>query len=93
MIYCKIIHTPLINSYTVLYDLQQFKKIQLEVDILRSLSHKNIVQYLGTSINETRVYIFMEYITGGSLQSILKRYQYIIGILMYIISTLLVYCC
>ncbi|XP_011403599.2 PREDICTED: mitogen-activated protein kinase kinase kinase 19-like [Amphimedon queenslandica] len=54
--------------------LVQFKKIQLEVDILRSLSHKNIVQYLGTSINETIVYIFMEYITGGSLQSILKRF-------------------
>lgn len=59
--------------YMCLYT-QQFDKIQLEVDILRSLSHRNIVSYLGAAMNNITVYIFMEYISGGSLQSILKRY-------------------
>ena len=45
----------------------------MEVEILRSLRHKNIVSYLGTSMQQGTVYIFMEFISGGSLQSILKR--------------------
>jgi len=45
----------------------------VEVGILRSLRHKNIVSYLGTSMQQGTVYIFMEFISGGSLQSILKR--------------------
>ena len=45
----------------------------MEVDILRSLRHKNIVSYLGTSMHGSVVYIFMDFISGGSLQSILKR--------------------
>lgn len=55
------------------HSLQQYEKIQVEVEILRSLRHKNIVSYLGTSMQQSMVYIFMEYISGGSLQSILKR--------------------
>ena len=53
--------------------LQQFSKLQLEVDILRSLSHKNIVKYWGADIHMATVFIFMEFIAGGSLQSIIKR--------------------
>lgn len=41
--------------------------------ILRSLKHRNIVSYLGTSMHLATVYIFMQYISGGSLQSIIKR--------------------
>ena len=46
----------------------------MEVGILRSLYHKNIVGYLGACMNDGMVYIFMEYISGGSIQNILKRY-------------------
>ena len=53
--------------------LQQYEKLRIEVEILRSLRHKNVVSYLGTSMDEGLVYIFMEFISGGSLQSILKR--------------------
>ena len=38
------------------------------------MKHRNIVSYLGTSMDMATVYIFMQYISGGSLQSILKRY-------------------
>lgn len=36
------------------------------------------MSYLGAAMDKTIVYIFMEYISGGSLQSILKRYIYIL---------------
>ena len=60
-------------SHDSLYFMQQFAKLQLEVDILRSLCHRNIVKYWGADIHMATVYIFMEFIAGGSLQSILKR--------------------
>ena len=60
--------------------MQQFEKIKLEVDILRSMNHRNIVHYLGTAMDNSTIYIFMEYISGGSLQSILKRYTISCGI-------------
>lgn len=53
---------------------QQYNKLQLEVDILRSLDHRNIVSYLGTSMEAGAVYIFMEYISGGSIQSLVRRF-------------------
>lgn len=52
---------------------QQYEKLKLEVEILRSVRHRNVVSYLGTSMDEDHVYIFMELIPGGSLLSILKR--------------------
>lgn len=52
----------------------QYDKIQVEVEILRSLRHKNIVSYLGTSMHQSTIYIFMEFISGGSLMSILRRF-------------------
>ena len=56
---------------------QQYSKIQMEVEILRSLRHRNIVSYLGTSLQEGLVFIFMDYISGGSLHSILKRWAHV----------------
>lgn len=68
-----IIYCTTRNSYYLFFFLQQFSKLQLEVDILRSLCHRNIVKYWGADIHMATVYIFMEFIAGGSLQSILKR--------------------
>lgn len=59
--------------FDVFFFLQQYEKIQAEVSILRSLKHRNVVSYLGTSMHLATVYIFMQYISGGSLQSIIKR--------------------
>lgn len=63
--------------------LQQYNKLQLEVDILRSLDHRNIVSYLGTSMECGAVYIFMEYIAGGSIQSLVRRLVYCTKLLEY----------
>jgi hypothetical protein len=52
----------------------QYEKLRLEVEILRSVRHRNVVRYLGTSMDDGHVYIFMDLIPGGSLLSILKRF-------------------
>ena len=47
--------------------------LQKEIEILRSLRHENIVRYLGTSIEENMLNIFLEYVPGGSLYSLLQK--------------------
>jgi len=44
-----------------------------EMEVLKDLDHENIVQYLGFSQNEETANIFLEYVSGGSIESCLKR--------------------
>ncbi|KAG0039980.1 hypothetical protein BGZ83_002684, partial [Gryganskiella cystojenkinii] len=44
-----------------------------EMEVLKDLDHENIVQYLGFAQNEETVNIFLEYVSGGSIESCLKR--------------------
>ncbi|XP_073401628.1 mitogen-activated protein kinase kinase kinase 19 [Dendrobates tinctorius] len=53
---------------------KEYKKLQEEVDLLKTLKHINIVGYLGTSFDDTVVTIFMEYVPGGSISSILRHF-------------------
>ena len=47
-----------------------------EIKLLRELSHKNIVRYVQTDVGEegTSIDIVMEYISGGSLKTLVKKY-------------------
>ncbi len=45
-----------------------------EVAVYQKLDHENIVQYLGAKQEEDNVYIYMEYMPGGSISSMLKQY-------------------
>eukprot|EP01130_Rhizamoeba_saxonica_P015194 TRINITY_DN6774_c0_g1_i3.p1 TRINITY_DN6774_c0_g1~~TRINITY_DN6774_c0_g1_i3.p1 ORF type:complete len:439 (-),score=98.31 TRINITY_DN6774_c0_g1_i3:259-1575(-) len=45
-----------------------------EISVLRELSHKNIVSYLGSSIENNSFNIFLEYINGGSIASLIQRF-------------------
>jgi len=47
---------------------------QTEVDLYRTLEHENIVKYIGAALTEEKVLIYMEYMPGGSLSSMLKQY-------------------
>lgn len=48
-------------------------KLKKEIALLKNLKHKNVVQYLDSCIkNESEVNIFMEFMPGGSLSSLLK---------------------
>lgn len=45
-----------------------------EIDTMQHLDHVNIVQYLGCERKETSISIFLEYISGGSIGSCLRRH-------------------
>ena len=48
-----------------------------EIRLMQSLSHPNIVAYLGSTVimAERKLLIFMEFASGGSLMSVLERYR------------------
>lgn len=45
-----------------------------EISLLRELRHPNIVQYLGSNSDEEHLNIFLEYVAGGSVASMLVNY-------------------
>ncbi|XP_062621332.1 uncharacterized protein LOC134282921 [Saccostrea cucullata] len=55
---------------------REYEKVQEEVELLKLLNHRNIVGYLGTSLEEEEsvVSIFMQFVPGGSIASILARF-------------------
>ena len=57
-------------------DSKEIQSMQLEIDLMKSLDHPNIVKYLGTEMGDTDnlLYIFTEWVPGGSLQSLLKKF-------------------
>lgn len=48
--------------------------LDLEIDTMKDLDHVNIVQYLGCERKETSISIFLEYISGGSVGSCLRKH-------------------
>lgn len=48
--------------------------VQLEVDILQSLKHPNIVAFLGVQQEEQLVNLFLEFVSGGSLAANLSQF-------------------
>ncbi|XP_051003258.1 mitogen-activated protein kinase kinase kinase 19 [Acomys russatus] len=53
---------------------KEYRKLQEEVDLLKALKHVNIVAYIGTCLEEDTVSIFMEFVPGGSISSIINRF-------------------
>ncbi|XP_026708426.1 mitogen-activated protein kinase kinase kinase 19 isoform X2 [Athene cunicularia] len=53
---------------------KEYQKFHEEVDLLKTLKHVNIVTYLGTSLEDNILSIFMEFVPGGSISSILNRF-------------------
>lgn len=51
-------------------------QLNREISILKELSHRNIVRYLNTEAKPdgSAVDIFLEYVPGGSLRSLLKKF-------------------
>lgn len=45
-----------------------------EIDTMKDLDHENIVQYLGCERKEASISIFLEYISGGSVGSCLRKH-------------------
>lgn len=50
------------------------EKLEGELNICKSLRHKNIVSYLGHDYDGDTLYIHLEYVSGGSVASLLKEF-------------------
>ncbi|KAJ1460277.1 kinase-like domain-containing protein, partial [Pelagophyceae sp. CCMP2097] len=48
--------------------------LENEVSMMRGLHHPNIVRYIGFDSTDTALAIFLEYVSGGSLRSLLDRF-------------------
>uniref|UniRef100_A0A8C3BEG6 Mitogen-activated protein kinase kinase kinase 19 n=1 Tax=Cairina moschata TaxID=8855 RepID=A0A8C3BEG6_CAIMO len=53
---------------------KEYQKLHEEVDLLKTLKHVNIVTYLGTCLEDNVLSIFMEFVPGGSISSIIHRF-------------------
>ncbi|KAM2669169.1 hypothetical protein EV2_020671 [Malus domestica] len=50
-------------------------QLEQEISLLSQFEHDNIVQYLGTDKDETKLYIFLELVTKGSLANLYQKYH------------------
>ncbi|KAM3742259.1 hypothetical protein ACB098_07G057200 [Castanea mollissima] len=53
---------------------QNISYLEQEISLLKQFEHENIVQYLGTEKDESKIYIFLELVTKGSLASLYQKY-------------------
>ncbi|KAK9054266.1 hypothetical protein SSX86_025344 [Deinandra increscens subsp. villosa] len=54
---------------------QSVSQLEQEIDLLSQFEHDNIVRYYGTDKDESKLYIFLELVTKGSLLSLYQRYH------------------
>ncbi|XP_042418818.1 mitogen-activated protein kinase kinase kinase NPK1-like [Zingiber officinale] len=50
------------------------RELEEEVKLLKNLSHPNIVRYLGTTREDDTLNIFLEFVPGGSISSLLGKF-------------------
>uniref|UniRef100_A0A663DPM4 Protein kinase domain-containing protein n=1 Tax=Aquila chrysaetos chrysaetos TaxID=223781 RepID=A0A663DPM4_AQUCH len=53
---------------------KEYQKFHEEVDLLKTLKHVSIVTYLGTCLEDNTLSIFIEFVPGGSISSIINRF-------------------
>ncbi|CAL0317903.1 unnamed protein product [Lupinus luteus] len=54
---------------------QSVCQLEHEIALLSQFEHENIVQYYGTEMDESNLYIFIELVTKGSLASLYRTYN------------------
>ncbi|RLM73112.1 mitogen-activated protein kinase kinase kinase YODA-like [Panicum miliaceum] len=50
------------------------KQLGQEISLLSRLQHPNIVQYYGSETVDDKLYIYLEYVSGGSIHKLLQEY-------------------
>ncbi|KAL6964350.1 mitogen-activated protein kinase kinase kinase [Sarracenia purpurea var. burkii] len=54
---------------------QSIFQLEQEISLLSQFEHENIVQYLGTDKADSKLYIFLELVTKGSLANLYQKYH------------------
>ncbi|EFJ36960.1 hypothetical protein SELMODRAFT_76216 [Selaginella moellendorffii] len=54
--------------------IESVKQLMQEINMLSSLRHPNIVQYLGSEMLDDSLYIYLEFVSGGSIHKVLQEY-------------------
>ena len=58
----------------MLFGLQSETQLENEVSILSLYVHKNIVRFIGSEWGDNTLRIFLEYVPGGSLCSLIHKF-------------------
>ncbi|KLU83544.1 STE/STE11 protein kinase [Magnaporthiopsis poae ATCC 64411] len=66
--------SPGANSQNDARKKSMIEALKREISLLRDLRHPNIVQYLGCGSSAESLNIFLEYVPGGSVQTMLNSY-------------------
>lgn len=66
--------SPGANSQSDARKKSMIEALKREISLLRDLRHPNIVQYLGCGSSAEYLNIFLEYVPGGSVQTMLNSY-------------------
>eukprot|EP00794_Sanderia_malayensis_P006036 gene6036-6737_t len=53
---------------------REFHALDYEIKVLRNLSHKSIVQYFGMEVTKNTMFLFMEYLPGGSICDLISKH-------------------
>lgn len=70
----KQVSLPDKNSINNSLQTAMIEALQHEMTLLKEINHENIVRYLGSSTDDNFLNIFLEYVPGGSVQSMLSSY-------------------
>lgn len=70
----KQVSLPDENSANHSLQKSMIEALQHEMSLLKELNHENIVRYLGSSTDDKFLNIFLEYVPGGSVLSMLQSY-------------------
>ncbi|KAJ8568816.1 hypothetical protein K7X08_032447 [Anisodus acutangulus] len=54
---------------------QSLHQLEQEIELLSQFEHENIVRYYGTDKNDSKLYIFLELVTQGSLLNLYQKYH------------------
>eukprot|EP00471_Norrisiella_sphaerica_P009267 CAMPEP_0184498358 /NCGR_PEP_ID=MMETSP0113_2-20130426/38731_1 /TAXON_ID=91329 /ORGANISM="Norrisiella sphaerica, Strain BC52" /LENGTH=638 /DNA_ID=CAMNT_0026885825 /DNA_START=74 /DNA_END=1990 /DNA_ORIENTATION=- len=65
---------PLVDGAEIGENESLIRDVEREVWMLRQLKHPNIVRYIGTARGHNSLLVYMEYVPGGSIAKLLKRF-------------------
>ncbi|CAH2449721.1 Signal transducing MEK kinase [Komagataella phaffii CBS 7435] len=70
----KQVELPTARSVNDAHGQNMLESLKQEISLLRELDHENVVRCIGSSIDDEFLNVFLEYIPGGSVSSMLNNY-------------------